>query len=357
MPNWSGANIEANVTCQDTTVHFQLRNTGTAASHALDYIIIEDDVVMLQGVHQITGQELLLPVPANGHTMRIESEQEPGHPFSTLAIAFEEGCGGFESLGFINQFTVNGITPSWHRVCRENTGSFDPNDKQGYPLGAGAEHQIRPGQPIEYMIRFQNTGTDTAFTVAVRDTLSPWLDPASIVLGAASHPYTWQLEGQGVIKFTFPNILLPDSTTNLPASQGFLTFTIDQQQEVPLGTRIFNDAAIFFDSNEPVITNETMHTVGLELLIGAVEPPNPAKVAVQVAPNPAGAVATFQLAKGHFKAHRLQLFDPLGKPVLETEVSGSQYVLPRNNLTAGAYGWRVVDKYGQLVGSGMLVFL
>jgi len=358
LPSWSGANINARVNCQDSIVQFQLHNTGVGSSQVLDYIIIEDDVVMFQGQQQYApDQSISIPVTANGHTYRIESEQEPGHPFSTRAIAFEEGCGGFESLGFINQFSVNGITPSWHRVCRENTGSFDPNDKHGYPLGFGADNRIRPGQALEYMIRFQNTGTDTAFTVVIRDSLSAWLDPASVVPGAASHPYTWQLQGSGEISFTFSNILLPDSTTNLAGSQGFVTFSVAQQPNVPLETQILNTAAIFFDFNAPVITNETRHTVGLNLISSTLElPKSKGQNAVQVSPNPASTHATFQLAKGDFKGHQLQLFSPMGKLVFETAVSGNQMVVPRNKLPAGAYGWRVADARGMLVGSGVLVF-
>jgi uncharacterized repeat protein (TIGR01451 family) len=357
-PEWSGANIEARASCQDTSVVFKLKNTGSSPSQPLNYIIIEDDVVMFQGLQQYNiDQELVLPVMAEGHTYRIESEQEPGHPFSTLALAFSEGCGGFESLGFINQFTVNGINPSWHRVCRENTGSFDPNDKQGYPIGTGAEHKIRPGQPIDYMIRFQNTGTDTAFTVVVRDTLSPWLDPASLVPAASSHAYTWKLEGQGIVTFTFPQILLPDSTTNLAGSQGFVTFHIEQQAEVPLGAQILNEAAIYFDFNAPVITNQTLHTVGIDLLTSTNDILKPrVKPAIQVSPNPAGAFAVFEWEKGAFKGQHLELFDLLGKTVFSTEVHGQQYVLPRNNLNAGAYGWRVMDQRGASVGSGIVVF-
>jgi uncharacterized repeat protein (TIGR01451 family) len=313
---------------------------------------------MFQGSKSYNPDEsLTIPLTANGHTYRLESEQEPGHPFSYRVIAFEEGCGGFESLGYINQFSVNGYTPSIHRICVENTGSYDPNDKRGYPFGTGTEHRIRPGQPIEYMIRFQNTGTDTAFTVVIRDTLPQWLNPGSVTPGAASHPYSWTLEGQGVVKFTFNNILLPDSTTNLAGSQGFVTFSIAQQPDVPLGTQIRNDAAIFFDFNEPVITNETLHTVGLDLLISTVELPGQGKAAaVAVSPNPAFDQVAFQLQKGSFKNHRLQLFDPLGKPVFDTEVNGAQFVMPRGQLPAGAYGWRVMDTRGVLVESGVLVF-
>lgn len=36
----------------------------------------------------------------------------------------------------------------------ENVGSYDPNDKQGIPLGVLSQHYIPLEQPIEYLIRF-----------------------------------------------------------------------------------------------------------------------------------------------------------------------------------------------------------
>ncbi len=258
ITNWSGANIEASVTCQDTMLQFNLKNTGNAHSQTLDYIIIEDEVVLMTGQKDYDiAEDVILNFPANGSTWRIESAQEPGHPFSTLALAFAEGCGGFSSLGFINLFPVNGFKPSLHRSCAENIGSFDPNDKQGFPTGVGDDHNIRPGQAIDYLIRFQNTGTDTAFTVQIQDTLSAFLDPTTIRLGGSSHAFTWNLSGQGVINFTFNNIMLPDSNMNEPLSHGFVQFNISPYSTLPLGSRIENDAAIYFDFNEPVITNTT----------------------------------------------------------------------------------------------------
>ncbi|HRI60800.1 MAG TPA: sialidase family protein, partial [Saprospiraceae bacterium] len=315
VPDWSGAAIEAEVECQDTSIQLRLHNAGNAPSQTLDYIIIEDDVVLMNGDNQYDpGEELTIQFPANGHTWRIESEQEPGHPFSVQAVAFAEGCGGFESLGFINQFNVNTFQPSWDWFCTENTGSYDPNDKQGFPFGYDAGHRIRPGQELEYLIRFQNTGTDTAFNVVIRDTLSPWLDPASVRPGAASHPYTWELSGQGILKFTFSNILLPDSNTNLAASQGFVSFKIDQQPDVPLGTQIFNTAAIYFDFNLPVITNQTLHTVGADYLVGTHAPVIAGKQnRVFVSPNPMHEEAVFQLNNGVFNQHRLLVTDAYGR--------------------------------------------
>jgi uncharacterized repeat protein (TIGR01451 family) len=357
VPNWSGATIEAEVECQDTSVQFHLRNTGNAPSHLLDYIIIEDDVVLMQGQDSYSpGEEKTIQRPANGRTWRIESQQEPGHPFSNVAVAFAEGCGGFESLGFINQFNVNTFQPSWNRFCLENIGAYDPNDKQGFPLGFGSEHRIRPGQELDYMIRFQNTGTDTAFNIVIRDTLSAWLDPASVRPGAASHPYTWELSGQGVLSFTFANILLPDSNTNLAASQGFVTFKMNQEPNVPLQTQIFNSAAIYFDFNPPVITNQTLHTVGVDYISSTNTPTDFGKQnRVVVSPNPVAESAVFQLKEGIFNQHRIIVTDAFGRKIREAEVSGTQYLFQRKGLPPGAYFFRVESAKGRLLDAGKIL--
>lgn len=356
---WSGANIEAEAHCLgDSIVQLILKNTGTGVSQQLEYIIIEDQVVLDMGNNSYDpGEEITLEMPAQGRTWRIESQQEPGHPFSALAIAFTEGCDGFNSLGFINQFSVNGIQPAWNRFCLENTGSYDPNDKQGFPLGYGADRRIRPGQDLDYLIRFQNTGTDTAFTVVIRDSLSAWLDPTSVRPGAASHPYTWELNGQGVLSFKFANILLPDSTTNLAGSQGFISFSVAQQPQVPLGTKIRNEAYIYFDFNEPVVTNKTLHTVGLPQVSG-IKNPSTATTrpsAVLVAPNPVLESAVFRLNEGSFHHHLLTLTDALGRTVRQSPMMGSECVFERKNLPAGVYLYRVEDSQGRLTGSGCLV--
>jgi len=358
VPNWSGANLEARVTCQDTTVHFELENTGTAPSQPLDYIIIVDDVVLMQGEETYDVDELLtIEQPANGQTWRIESQQEPGHPFSTVALAFAEGCGGFGSLGFVNQFSVNGITPSTDRFCLENIGAYDPNDKQGFPRGYGDDNRIAPGQDLEYLIRFQNTGTDTAFTVRIADTLSTWLDPASIVPGASSHLYSWSLSGEGIVTFLFENILLPDSNTNLAGSQGFVSFRIRQREQVPLNTVILNSAAIYFDFNAPVITNETRHTIGVDILNDAPVPAKPltAEASVQVSPNPATDEAIFRLRRGAFQGHRMMVTDAVGRVVHSGTANGDVYRWRVQGLPRGWYAWQVLDGKGKQVEAGKII--
>ena len=131
-----------------------------------------------------------------------------------------EGCNGVNP-GFVTIFPEDDGAPFISIDCRENISSFDPNDKQAFPRGYGSEHFIEKNTALEYLIRFQNTGTDTAFTVILKDTLSPWLDLYSVRPGAASHDYEYEILGQNIIKITFNNILLPDSNINELASHGF----------------------------------------------------------------------------------------------------------------------------------------
>jgi PKD domain/Secretion system C-terminal sorting domain len=143
------------------------------------------------------------------------------------------------------------------------TGSFDPNDKQVWdPQGNVANGPIDPSTAtLHYLVRFQNTGNDTAFTIFVRDTLDTHLDASTLKITGASHPYQFALSGANFAQFTFPNILLVDSFRNEPASHGFISYSIDLNAGVPLGTTISNSASIYFDFNAPVLTNTTNSTL------------------------------------------------------------------------------------------------
>jgi serine protease len=132
-------------------------------------------------------------------------------------------------------------------------GSFDPNEKQVTPAGI-----ILPTDTLTYLIEFQNTGTDTAFNIAVRDLLDTDLDVSSVQPGASSHPYAFGIVDPGELVFTFSNINLPDSNVNEPASHGFVQFRVLSRSDVWPGADIANTASIFFDFNPAVLTN-TVH--------------------------------------------------------------------------------------------------
>ncbi|MEO1516731.1 MAG: T9SS type A sorting domain-containing protein [Bacteroidota bacterium] len=143
------------------------------------------------------------------------------------------------------------------------TNSYDPNDKLVTPMGRGAEGLLVPTDTmLSYQVRFQNTGTDTAYTVVIRDLIDEDLQIRSLRPIAASHDYTACILPEGILEVVFDNIFLPDSTTNFEASNGFVVFDIELEKALPLGTTIENTAGIYFDFNAPIITNTVVNTVG-----------------------------------------------------------------------------------------------
>lgn len=148
------------------------------------------------------------------------------------------------------------------------TAAFDPNDKRNFvgetPWGGSI---YEDDETMEYAIRFQNVGTDTAYNVVIRDTLDDvHLDVTSLRGFNSSHDMQVQYEGTNVLIFNFENIMLVDSMTNEEASSGWVTFNINRHPDLPIGTEIKNEAAIYFDYNEPIYTNEIVNIIDAHFL-------------------------------------------------------------------------------------------
>lgn len=346
--------------CDGDNVIFRLSNPGPGVIEEAQFIVIEDDVMLAPTPYSLEeGQEKTFEYPANGSTWRLETPLYPNAFDGQFVSAVLEGCGtngdGTFSTGFVNQFSLNDHAQATDTDCRQNIGSYDPNDKQAFPEGYRAENEIYPNTPIEYLIRFQNTGTDTAFRVVIIDTLSQHLDPATIRPGASSHPYAVELYGSGVARFTFYPIALPDSSKNEPASNGFVKFTIDQRADLPVGTRLENRAGIYFDFNAPVLTNTTFHTVG-KYLGDPTGQPDPAPVAanLRIVPNPVSGIADLSIEGVFISEGQLALYDGAGKLVAVQPVRDNQMTLNVRHLPSGLYFFRVRTE-GGWVGAGKLV--
>ncbi|MBL0126486.1 MAG: T9SS type A sorting domain-containing protein [Flavobacteriales bacterium] len=211
------------------------------------------------------------------------------------------------------------------------TASYDPNDKVALTSSQWSNdlYYIDVDNYVDYALRFQNTGTDTAFTVIVTDTLPSSLDPASIQWGASSHSCMRSLTGQGIVKFIFPIILLPDSNVNEAASHGFASFRIRPRLPLLPGTAIENTANIFFDFNEPVITEPSVLTAEFSTGVAAVEiegvalSPVPTTDHLRVSSNvPIDAIAVLSVD---------------GRVVIRQRVTASTIDLNVSGLNVGAY--------------------
>ncbi len=139
--------------------------------------------------------------------------------------------------------------------------AYDPNDKLVYPDPPGDENFTFPNDTLIYTIRFQNTGTDTAFTVRIVDQLDDDLDWNTCNPVAGSHPFQLFRSTTGELEFLFEDILLPDSNINEAASHGFAQYTIQLKENLADFTLIENTANIYFDFNPPIVTNTTLNTI------------------------------------------------------------------------------------------------
>lgn len=346
--------------CDETLdeVRFKVTNIGTTSTtQAFNAIVVEDVLMYMQGdpTNLGSGESVDFNFPANGATWRFEVNQDPSYPYGGIAASFIEGCGGF-TPNMVTQFSLLDPTPNITYSCQENIGSWDPNDKQAFPRGYGEAHFIKANTPIEYLIRFQNTGTDTAFTVVVEDQLSEWLDPSSLRMGASSHPCRLEQKENGLLLFHFDNILLPDSTVNLAASNGFVKFYIDQVLDAPLGTTIDNSADIYFDFNAAVVTNTVRHTIGENfIIIVGTQEAFVEGVHVDLYPNPLQSKGQLILNNYTCKKGSLQLFDLAGRMIKNQSFIGNQIKLDRNDFaSSGIYFFRIMDD-SRLITQGKLV--
>lgn len=252
-----GLRVDAD--CLGNSVRFRVQNTlSTDLPVPVTYVVIEDEVMLQQGALQLAS--------AATETFTIPATSASTYHFSTISgdvslrTAATLICNNSPGLPTAT-FPLADGDPGVAIDCQENIGAYDPNDKSAVPLGIGRDKVIPEHSVIDYRIRFQNTGTDTAFQVIVIDTLPEALDPATVQMGAMSHSGTWTLEGERTLKVIFDNIMLPDSNVNEPASNGFFEFRIAARETAGPGTRIINEADIYFDFNLPIRTNFTYHLI------------------------------------------------------------------------------------------------
>lgn len=133
------------------------------------------------------------------------------------------------------------------------TTSFDPNDK-AVNLAQITLDEIALGKALEYTVRFQNTGDMPAVNIVLRDVIDSDLDLSTFEMVGATHANTVSINGNELV-WTFSGIMLPSSDNDYEGSQGAVHFRIRPKSASLPGTLFENSAAIYFDFNEPVITN------------------------------------------------------------------------------------------------------
>lgn len=222
------------------------------------------------------------------------------------------------------------------------TCAYDPNDKTPEPIGAGEFGYISPEtETIDYLVRFQNTGTDTAITVIIKDQLDEHLDWYSITPLAYSHDMRLDMNTDGEVSFIFENIMLPDSNVNELASNGFVKYRIALNPELPLGTSIYNTAHIYFDMNPAVLTNTTVNTLHVDESSSIDEALKTQRLLVY--PNPFSDWTTVYF-DADLMNYAVQIVDLLGNQVYyENDLSGNELKIHAAQFKSGMYILSLID--------------
>lgn len=176
-------------------------------------------------------------------------------------------------------------------------------------------HTITPEQAnrfLHYNINFENTGTEEAVNIVVKDTIDTTkFNLSTLRLLYASHPLETKVTGN-IVEFIFKNIRLQPHTGGPIGGHGNVLFKIEPHPNIIVGEEIIQDAHIYFDYNAPVTTNQERTTIALMANTQFTDD------TVRIAPNP-----THDWINIHAQntIRSVELYDVLGR-ILETSFSG-----------------------------------
>lgn len=346
---YNNSNLVVEARCLADSIQFFVTNTGIQGVNDMgcyspvriyiDGVYYYNDSVMLNG-----NETQVFKFPADGNTWRFEVDQHPDHPKNSSPSATIQTCGSKKRWlsDYYLSFPQDDESPVRDIYCNEVTGSYDPNDKRGFPVGVTDTNFIAPNTDMEYIIRFQNTGTDTAFTVVIRDTLDDNFVLSSLKSSSSSHAYEFKIYGERVLEWKFKNILLPDSNRNEELSHGFIQYKVKQKANLPDYTELNNTAYIYFDFNDPIITNTTSHVVNrmihqkskTEYPLSMIPPTNIAEV--NVYPNPVEDQLFFDIpTESNFNSYSIT--DISGQEIMVGQITSRFNNKIKLHLSTGTY--------------------
>ncbi|MDQ3101626.1 MAG: T9SS type A sorting domain-containing protein, partial [Bacteroidota bacterium] len=232
-----------------------------------------------------------------------------------------------------------------YSITQMIVGAYDPNDKLARTSSAVSNDHyfIQQDDFIDYTIRFQNTGNTEALHVHLIDTISTDLDLGTLQILATSHDHEVQLLPGRVLRFDFPEIMLPDSASDELGSQGFATFRLRPRIDIMVGDVLENFADIHFDMNPPIRTNTSQLVVETNTSAETSEPrshvrawPNPVVDHLNIRSN-----AT-DLIKGW------RIYDAFGRTVAQATGTApmEMVTISCTGMSTGAYTIEIISRSG-----------
>lgn len=230
----------------------------------------------------------------------------------------------------------NNISNNTKQFCYIVGNSYDPNMKEVYPVDVAPAYQ----DWFTYTVHFQNTGNAPAFNIRLADTLDTNLDFETFELINFSDSIEVSLDNNN-LTFNFPNIMLPDSTSDPEGSKGFVQYRVKPKANLPAGTQILNTAYIYFDYNAPIVTNTTINEFLEPASISEIK----SSGTLSVYPNPGNGKFKIQMDNGQLSIdnYQLSIYNVLGEKIFQSEIKNLKTEIDISHQPNGIYIIRVND--------------
>jgi uncharacterized repeat protein (TIGR01451 family) len=259
----------------------------------------------------------------------------------------------FERKSFYFQYTLNqgvdiGDEIIWYTTLEGQpsysdstitlvTNSYDPNE---VIVNKPAVLDTELNKRLKYTVHFQNTGNDTAYLVRVIDTLDAKLDMATLAVLGASHDFEFDIVSGNVMQWTFNNINLLGSTSNEEKSKGWFQFFVDFNDDVVVSDYAESTAHIYFDTNEPIVTNTAVSTITNNVSIQEY-----GAVTFSLHPNPATS-ELFVTSNVSISSYQILSID--GRMVKQGQDISNGRAISVQELPLGIYYLKIADTNGQV---------
>lgn len=353
-----GVNVYTNMdfgfapVCADPDLSLEMGTTVLRRGFGNDFVIN----IQNEGGSASTGAMFKFVLPTNMDAMHASPSWDQTDGDTVIWVLGQIGVGEVETIVFRDSINlgatigdvmvIQGMVTDAGAECStannnlvfnmDVVGAIDPNDKQAFPKGMGTEQAVTENDTMTYKIRFQNEGSFYATRVIVIDTLNQLFDINTLYGVISSHDYQMEIIDEHIIKWTFNNIMLPTKEEDEEGSMGFIQFKIGFKKGIADGGGVFvdNTADIYFDYEEPVLTNEVLRKVYDKIPEWAVEI---TKAEVTVFPNPA--VSTVKiLSPNGLKINKLRVLTMVGQELMNiSDINQAWY-----EITLGGFNYNLV---------------
>ncbi|MBF0694941.1 MAG: T9SS type A sorting domain-containing protein [Flavobacterium sp.] len=230
------------------------------------------------------------------------------------------------------------LSPTVDQTPNDNTftlaqtviNAFDPNDKtclQGNLVGLDVV-----GQYVHYMIRFENLGNGSAKNIYILDEIdTDKFDISTLTPLNGSHLFTTKIYDGNRVKFLFENINLPFTAGS---NTGYVAFKIKTVATLEIGDDFSNSAAIYFDYNHAILTNNEVTTIGV-LSTTEFTPENQ----FVIYPNPVSDI--LYIAATYQAADQLEIYNLSGQMLMAIANARQLSNINVSHLPIGVYFLRV----------------